>query len=59
MKYISLCSKCGSENVQSIFWVDLNTNEIQGGAGANDIQDNWCSDCEEHIKIETKKISDE
>ena len=48
------CKKCGCTKVQTKMWVELNTNKIIDGADSQgeDIQDNWCPDCEEHCKIE-------
>jgi transcription elongation factor Elf1 len=35
------CSKCGSQNVEALSWVDLNSNEVIGG----DADEFYCRSC--------------
>jgi len=50
MKFI--CEECGSDKVQQLQWVDMNTNEIMD-SGPGDKIDYWCEGCDEHIGITT------
>ena len=51
-----VCSNCGSTNVQTKMWVNLNTNEPEGEVSDGDSSDNWCEDCEGHHDVETKQV---
>lgn len=46
-----VCSKCGSENVETKAWVDVNDDTVLDGASEGNIEDNWCRDCEEHVSF--------
>lgn len=47
------CSICGGTNVQTLTWVNVNTNEVGdlGASQSQDEQDNWCIDCMEHCSL--------
>lgn len=49
----TVCVECGSDKVQTMEWVDINTGEPQGevGAGSTEESNNWCPDCDEHTKV--------
>lgn len=49
-----VCSTCGSSNIQTLAWVDVNTDEVMD-SGPGDTQDNWCCDCEDHVKFCTEE----
>lgn len=51
MKYI--CDNCGSDKVQCLMWVDLNTKEIKGSSG-DESDDSWCDECHSHCTIIAK-----
>jgi|TARA_R110000772_G_scaffold237725_2_gene349632 hypothetical protein len=60
MKFI--CEECGSDKVQQLQWVDVNTNKIIG-EGPSELNECWCEKCNEHTKLTTnesvrKKITD-
>ena len=42
------CKECNSTNVESKFWVNLNTFKI---IADDDSDQNWCQDCEEMVEI--------
>ncbi len=46
-----VCSDCGSTNVQTKRWVDLNTNEVKGEVSDGESDDNWCEGCESHTDV--------
>jgi len=50
---IEVCSNCGSNHVERLHWVKVNTKEI-GGTNGEDV-DTWCNTCEGgHGLIEEK-----
>jgi hypothetical protein len=48
-----VCKECKSENIQTVYWVRINSQEIVEMAlsETQDKQDNWCPDCEEHCEL--------
>lgn len=50
-----VCSNCGSTNVQTKMWVNLNNNKVEGDA-SDDSDDNWCDGCDRHGDVEQKEI---
>lgn len=60
METIKVCSKCGSDNVQTLAWVNPNSKLID----VEDIdfyaiefsENNWCDDCHEHVILLEKMI---
>ncbi len=55
-KTIWVCSKCGSNEVQTAMWVNMNTLEPDGNYGADEaIDTNWCLSCEGHYEICTQE----
>lgn len=55
-KMMWVCSDCGSTNVQTKRWVDLNTNEIKGEVSDGESDDNWCDNCGSHSNVEYKEV---
>jgi len=52
MAYV--CEECGSDKVQTLAWVDFNTDQyVSEGPGGT--EDNWCPVCMEHINIISEK----
>lgn len=51
-----VCKNCGGHNVQTKYWVDLNTNQIVGNVSDGEDQDNYCPDCDGHHGVEQKEI---
>jgi hypothetical protein len=47
---MKVCNKCGSERIEQMQWVDVNTDEIGGACGSDGAEaaDFWCNGCEEH-----------
>jgi len=45
-----ICDECGSDKVQSQYWVDLNTGETQGMV-SDEAADNWCEGCQQHVDV--------
>ena len=50
-----VCSECKGNNIQIKTWVDANTKKCTTDDG-DEIDDNWCEDCEEHVDFDTVKI---
>jgi hypothetical protein len=44
------CTKCNSKNVESKYWVNINTFKIKDMVD-DDSDQNWCADCEEMVEI--------
>jgi len=43
-----VCEECGSDQIQTLEWVDVNTGKsVQSGPG--ELNDNWCNKCKEHV----------
>ena len=47
-----VCSKCKGSNIQTLAWVDANTNVFKGEYQSEDSDNNWCNFCESHVNIE-------
>jgi hypothetical protein len=45
-----VCEECGSDKIQTLQWVDVNTEEIRG-AGPGEYEDNWCDECQDHTEF--------
>ena len=56
-KVTYICSNCGSEQVEQLMWVDLNTREIKDPQG-EDSKDYWCRECEGHHRVEVKELEE-
>ena len=44
----TVCEECGSDNIETLMWVGVNTNEV-GDAGCGQTNDNWCNKCKSHV----------
>ena len=44
----SVCSECGSAEVECLDWVRVNDNYFIGGSECIPDDDYWCQDCEIH-----------
>jgi len=50
-KSILVCKNCGGKNIQTLVWVDSNTDEyVNEGPGYN-----WCGDCQEYIRLNAEE----
>lgn len=50
-KSILVCKNCGRKNIQTLAWVDSNTDEyVNEGPGYS-----WCGDCEEYVSLDMEK----
>lgn len=47
-----VCQKCGSDQVESLQWVDLNTGEADA---ESDVQEFYCRICGAHTDVEYKQ----
>lgn len=55
---MTICRECGSENVQSKFWVEVNTEIVKEQTEGSCAEDNFCPDCEQHpetIEVNERK----
>ena len=43
------CSECGSDNVETRQWLNLKTDRAE--SISNDVEDNWCNECQEHVEL--------
>ena len=50
-----ICCECGGINIENKAWVDANTNRVLDIC-SDDEEDNWCRDCEKHVKFEIKDV---
>ncbi len=55
-KMVWVCKNCGSDKVQTKYWVDLNTKIIEGNVSDGENDDNYCPDCDGHHGVEQKEI---
>ena len=46
---VLVCPDCGSDNVQSLHWVNLKTGEHEPVSPEE--QDNWCEDCQKKTRL--------
>jgi hypothetical protein len=46
-----VCSHCGSNNVQMLAWVDVNTSEYKHDYCTDDDDNVWCNICQEHVSL--------
>lgn len=58
IKQVWICDNCGSDNVQSKQWVNLNDNSV-GGDAMYDDDDYWCEDCQEHHGVTLVTLKDD
>ena len=45
---ILVCEECGSKDILSLMWVDVNTNKVLG-FGPFETQENWCNKCKKNV----------
>lgn len=51
-----VCSNCGSDQVQTVMWVWVNTDIPDGEYGQpDDLENFWCAGCEEHHALMTEE----
>lgn len=50
-----VCTNCGSENVQTKYWINPNTKELFDLI-SYDQDDCWCENCQEHHRLELKEV---
>jgi len=55
-KQVWVCTNCGSDEVQTKMWVDLNTGETNGSCSDGEADDNYCKHCEGHHLIEFRTV---
>ena len=46
-----VCDSCGSNQVESKDWVEVNTGAVTFTYESTSDEDNWCKECKEHCKI--------
>lgn len=55
-----VCSNCGGTNVETVCWVDPNTDQVHEDYGTWNHQDTtWCGDCDDHHPLISKEEWDE
>lgn len=60
MEDLYICKTCGSEDIEQMGWVNLNTGLPNGSPySLNDLDKNYCNNCGEHTIIVHKEIEDE
>ena len=47
---MKVCKICKGTNIEELSWIDPNTHKYSS-AGAEETQDRWCKDCEEHVEF--------
>jgi hypothetical protein len=45
-----VCATCGSHDIEELRWVGVN-NGISKGKQSEEVDDQWCSKCEEHVNF--------
>ena len=50
-KYIIVCEVCGSTNVETLAWVDVNSLVFKDNFDGSDKQDNYCNNCNQHVYL--------
>jgi len=48
---ILVCEECGSQDIQTLMWVNPNNNEIDGELSCENDENNWCKVCCEHVSL--------
>ena len=46
-----ICEKCSSDQVETLMWVDPNTDTVLDTTGDYDESQNWCRECECHVNL--------
>ena len=54
-RMVLVCTNCGSENVQTKYWVNPNTKELFDLI-SYDQDDCWCENCQGHHKLKLKEV---
>jgi hypothetical protein len=52
---ILVCSVCGSTDIEELQWRKVNTGEYVSTSNSNDVEDQWCCNCESHVTFITKE----
>lgn len=47
---MTVCVKCGSNQVSELSWVDCNSGKITS-CGPGEYDDKWCESCEDHTEF--------
>ena len=55
----TICDACGSENVERLQWVRVNTSELSVHSDDNNSDLQWCCDCEKHVSFKTSEELEE
>ena len=45
------CKQCDSTNVETKYWVNLNTFKISDMVSDGEPEDNWCIECQQHVEV--------
>lgn len=49
--YKLVCENCGGTNIMCKAWVDPNSDNVIDSCSDEDIEDNWCDDCENNVNF--------
>lgn len=53
---ILVCEECGSEDIQTLMWVNPNnTSQVDGELDSGDTSNNYCRNCQENVGITSKE----
>jgi len=56
----SVCPNCGSDTIQQLMWVEINTLEVEVDPKKSTTpEDFWCEPCEMHIEPITRQEYDD
>lgn len=47
---VIVCDECNSSNVETLCWVNANSNKVIS-SGGNETEDNWCNECAAHTNL--------
>lgn len=53
---ILVCEECGSQEIQTLMWVNPNTDELNGELSCEDENNNWCEVCKRHCGLTSLEI---
>lgn len=51
-----VCKKCGSDHIDMLAWVNVNTREYQEDSGVGEY---YCLICDDHVEIKEIEIDEE
>ncbi len=49
-----VCTQCGGKNIFTRIWINANTGKITNEDIHDDILNNWCEDCQDHVELKQR-----